>query len=110
MEEKDEANARGRSLKGKIKTESKYKGVLPGNLNLKVSYESDCLHVSLGAAQISGKASQDPYALVYLLSNQTGLGIFQTRNNKTRTFKNNLKPDFNSDFQFLLTSAEIIEK
>ena len=41
-----------RALKGKIKTEAKYKGVSPGTLNIKVSYESDCLHVTLGAAQV----------------------------------------------------------
>eukprot|EP00090_Calanus_glacialis_P014312 TRINITY_DN23083_c0_g1_i2.p1 TRINITY_DN23083_c0_g1~~TRINITY_DN23083_c0_g1_i2.p1 ORF type:complete len:337 (-),score=63.35 TRINITY_DN23083_c0_g1_i2:83-1093(-) len=110
MEEKDEPNARGRSLKGKIRTEAKYKGVSPGNLNIKVSYESGYLNVTLGAAQLSGKASQDPYALVYLLSSETGLGLFQMGNNKTRTFRSNLKPDFNTEFKFMVSSSEIIQR
>jgi len=110
MEEKQEPNARGRALKGKIKTEAKYKGVSPGTLNIKVSYESDCLHVTLGAAQLSGKASQDPYALVYLLNSQTGLGLFQRGNNKTKTFKTNLKPDFNTEFQLLVNREDIRQR
>jgi len=110
MEEKEEPNARGRALKGKIMTEAKYKGVSPGTLNIKVSYESGCLRVTLGAAQISGKASQDPYALVYLLSSETGLGLFQRGNNKTKTFKTNLKPDFNTEFQLLVSREEICQR
>jgi hypothetical protein len=39
-------------LKGKIKPEAKYKGVSPGNLSIKVSYDCGCLNLTLGAAQV----------------------------------------------------------
>ena len=45
---------------------------------------------------------QDPYALVYILDPHTGLCKFQLGNNKTKTFDKNIKPNFNSEFQFLV--------
>lgn len=78
----------------------KYKGVSPGQLALRVWHSGSALHVSLGKAWLAGKRSQDPYALVYLLSPETGLGLFQIGNRKTRTHDQNIQPNFDSEFQF----------
>ena len=48
---------------------------------------------------------QDPYALVYILDPHTGLCKFQIGNNKTKTFDKNIKPNFNSEFQFLVRTS-----
>merc|ERR1712241_1245906 len=110
MEEKEETNARGRAAKGKIMTEEKYKGGKPGSLDLRVNYEAGCLYVGLGEASLYGKPSQDPYALVYILDPHTGLCKFQIGNNKTKTFDKNIKPNFNSEFQFLISYEELLLK
>ena len=85
----------------KIMTLDKYKGAEPGKLDIKVSYDGGMLTVSLGRAYLSGKRSQDPYALVYLIS-PTGACWFQIGNNRTRTFDKNIEPEFNSDFTFMV--------
>merc|ERR1712241_1441096 len=110
MEEKEETNARGRAVKGKIMTEEKYKGGNPGSLDLRVNYDAGCLYVGLGQASLYGKPSQDPYALVYILDPHTGLCKFQIGNNKTKTFDKNIKPNFNSEFQFLINYDELLLK
>ena len=48
--------------------------------------------------------SQDPYALVYIHDPHTGLCKFQIGNNRTRTFDKNINPDFNSEFQLLVST------
>ena len=78
----------------------KYKGVSPGQLALRVWHSGPALHVSLGKAWLAGKRSQDPYALVYLLSSETGMGLFQLGNRRTRTHDQNIQPNFDSEFQF----------
>jgi len=110
MEEKEETNARGRAAKGKIMTEEKYKGGKPGSLDLRVNYDAGCLYVGLGEASLYGKPSQDPYALVYILDPHTGLCKFQIGNNKTKTFDKNIKPNFNSEFQFIINYDELLLK
>ena len=47
-----------RAAKGKIITVEKYKGALPGSLDLRVSYDAGCLYVGLGQASLYGKPSQ----------------------------------------------------
>ena len=91
-----------RALQGerKIMGVEKYKGESPGQLALRVWHSGSALHVSLGKAWLAGKRSQDPYALVYLLSPDTGRGLFQLGNRRTRTHDQNIQPDFNSEFQF----------
>ena len=49
---------------------------------------------------------QDPYALVYILDPHTGLCKFQIGNNKTKTFDKNIKPNFNSEFQFIVRNLK----
>jgi len=110
MEEYQEENAKARAFKGKIMTIDKYKGEKPGKLNFKVTYNRGTLTVSLGQAWLAGKRSQDPYALVYLLSPSTGLGLFQIGNHKTRTFDRNIEPHFNSDFVFEIAYNDIVAK
>ena len=58
------------------------------------------LHVHLEKADLSGRRSQDPFALVYLLNETTGLATFQIENNRTATFDKNIRPEFNHDFFF----------
>ena len=91
-----------RALQGerKIMGVEKYKGVSPGQLALRVWHSGPALHVSLGKAWLAGKRSQDPYALVYLLSPETGMGLFQLGNRRTRTHDQNIQPNFDFEFQF----------
>ena len=109
-------------------TEAKYKGEKPGSLELRVHYDAGCLYVGLGQASLYGKPSQvifficqllflkvvvfklfshqDPYALVYILDPHTGLCKFQIGNNKTKTFDKNIRPNFNSEFQFMVRNRK----
>jgi len=110
IEEKIEENAKGRSDKGKIQTLSKYAGVKPGSLSIKIDYLDGCFHVHLGSAKdLAGRRSQDPYAFVYLLG-QNGMSYFQVGNNRTKKFDKTLNPDFDHDFQFKMSMTEITNK
>ena len=64
-----------------------------------INYYWGFLHVHLERAELYGKRSQNPYALVYLLG-PNGLAKFQIENNKTETFDKNLKPELDHDFFF----------
>ena len=66
----------------------------------KVDYFWGLLHVHLDQADLSGRRSQDPYALGYLLNAASGLATFQIDNNRTMTFDKNIRPTFNQDFYF----------
>ena len=72
------------------------------------------LHVHLERANIKGKTSQDPFALVYLHNKATGLSTFQIENNGTMTFPSDINPVFSHDFLFrvrlkgLLGSSNLI--
>merc|ERR1711936_119032 len=110
MEEKEEVNTKGRATRGKIMTEEKYRGKSPGTLEIRISYNAGCLYVNLGQAVLYGKPSQDPYALVYIHDPHTGLCKFQIGNNKTRSFDKNIKPNFNSEFQFMVNYEELVMK
>ena len=112
VEEKYEERAKYRADRGtKILGQEKYQS--HGNLKFKVSlstlsinivyhqinYFWGFLHVHLESAELYGKRSQDPYALVYLLG-PTGLAKFQIENNGTKTHDRNIKPQLNHDFFF----------
>ena len=58
------------------------------------------LHIHLERAEIKGKPSQDPFALVYLHNEATGLSTFQIENNGTETHDKNINPVFSHDFYF----------
>ena len=65
----------------------------------KVDYFWGLLHVHLDQADLSGRRSQDPYALVYLLADN-GTTYFQDGNEKTTTFDKTLDPPFKTKFEF----------
>eukprot|EP00092_Neocalanus_flemingeri_P031793 GFUD01034537.1.p1 GENE.GFUD01034537.1~~GFUD01034537.1.p1 ORF type:complete len:648 (+),score=175.65 GFUD01034537.1:48-1991(+) len=109
LETKYEENASRRARSGKIKKLLDYKGLSPGNLDLEVSYQEGCLTVYLGSANLAGKRSQDPYALVYLLASD-GLCYFQQGKNQTEIFDKNIQPDFDSMFQFKMSLNDVMEK
>ena len=115
VEEKLEERAKYRADRGtKILGQEKYES--HGNLKFKVMQFSSCissfnivhqqinyfwgfLHVHLESAELQGKRSQNPYALVYLLGSN-GLAKFQIENNGTKTHDKNIKPQMNHDFFF----------
>ena len=66
------------------------------------------LHVHLEKADLSGRRSQDPFALVYLLDEATGMSTFQIENNRTQTFDKNIRPEFRHDFFFKVAIQIII--
>ena len=65
------------------------------------------LHVHLERADIKGKPSQDPFALVYLHNEATGLSTFQIENNGTMTHDSNIHPVFSHDFFFRVKLTQI---
>ena len=71
---------------------------------IKIDYFWGFLHVHLERADIKGKPSQDPFALVYLHNEATGLSTFQIENNQTLTYDSNIKPVFLHDFYFRVSS------
>ena len=84
----------------KIRRRETYNGLKAGTLGLRVHYGAGCLNVHLGKAELSGKKSQDPYALVYLLDEHSGKCYFQQGNRQTDIFDRNIKPNFNKTFYF----------
>ena len=64
-----------------------------------INYFWGFLHVHLESAELYGKRSQAPFALVYLLGSN-GLGKFQIENNGTKTHDKNIKPEMHHDFFF----------
>ena len=114
VEEKYEERAKYRADRGtKIVGQEKYDS--HGKLKFKVSQSSlstlhwivyqqinyfwGFLHVHLESAELHGKRSQDPYALVYLLG-PNGLAKLQIENNGTKTHDKNIKPEMHHDFFF----------
>jgi len=82
----------------------------PGTITIQLGFKADeYLRVNLLNADIGGKKSQDPYALVYLLDNK-GKTFFQVGNHKTKTFKKTITPDFNQEFFFNMSTHEIASK
>jgi len=112
VEQADEMNSLGRARQGssKIKDRPSFKGVNPGSITLKLGFKAEgYLRVNLLNAKLGGKKSQDPYALVYLLD-KNGKTFFQVGNHKTETFKKNIEPQFNQEFNFNMRTSEISSK
>jgi len=99
-----------------IKDRDSYNGLSPGTLSISVTYKTGCLEVFLGSAELTGKRSQDPYALCYLLEkDEHGIDkpqpcYFEVGNNKTITHDKNINPNFQHRFKFLMSLAEINNK
>jgi len=110
IEKKIEAKAQHRATQQKIKGPSAYGAAPHGTLKFKVDYFWGFLHVHVEEADLSGKRSQDPFALVYLLDQSTGLATMQIDNNRTKTFDKSLKPNFSHDFYFRMRREEVQSK
>jgi len=107
IEKKIEQKAQHRATQQKIKGPSTYGAAPHGTLNFKVDYFWGFLYVHVEEADLSGKRSQDPFALVYLLDPTTGLATMQINNNRTKTFDKSLKPKFSQDFFFRMRREEV---
>ena len=66
---------------------------------LQINYFWGLLHLHLESAELCGRRSQEPFALVYLLG-ENGLAKFQIDNNRTKTFDSNVMTEINQDFFF----------
>ena len=62
------------------------------------------------ASALYGKRSQDPYALCYLMEDESKRTWFQQNNEKTRTMDKTLDPVWNKRFEFELPITEIIRR
>ena len=67
---------------------------------MQIDYIWGFLHVHLYNANLNAKSSQDPFAMVYLLDEDTNMSTHQINNSRTNTFDRNINPDFSHDFFF----------
>jgi len=108
VEERFEQKAMHRAKQPhKIKGESTFSNGRHGKLKLKIDYIWGFLHVHLYNANLNAKSSQDPFAMVYLLDEDTNMSTHQINNSRTNTFDRNINPDFSHDFFFRMKSYEI---
>ena len=73
-----------------------------------IYYGAGCLTVHLGRAKLYGKRSQDPYALVYLLEDDSKRCYFQRDNRQTDVFDQNIEPHFNKTFYFKVKGENFV--